>query len=68
MIYIFIYRRCGDLPGRDVLSGDGGVDLGVLRVAGLPGVGPGLGRRGAHEPDLRHPPGQPPLLWVPAGS
>ena len=53
--------------GRGVLSGDEGVDLGLLRVASPPGQRPRLGRRGADEHDRRHPPDVPPLLWDPRG-
>ena len=49
---------------RNVLPGDGGVDVWVLRVAGEPGQRAGLGRRGADRHHRGHPPGQPP----PAGK
>jgi hypothetical protein len=34
MIYTFIARACTDLPVSALLSGNGGVDLGLLFLAG----------------------------------
>jgi len=53
--------------GRGVLSGHGGVDVGVLCLAGQSGHREGLGRRGADQHDVRYPQDVATLLWVTAG-
>ena len=53
---------------RRTATGDGGVGLGVLRVAGVPGVGRDWDDAVLTNQIFRHPPDEPPLLWFLAGS
>ena len=54
--------------GRGVLPGDGGVDLGVLRLTGPTGFEPRLGRRPADQHHRGRPPALPPLLRIASGA
>src|SRR5688572_448029 len=54
--------------GRDVLSGDEGVDLRLLSVESPAGLGPRLGRRRVDEHDRGHPSDVATFLWQPPGA